>query len=94
LSDEPVVDEVNIGTAMKLLSRKDPPMATCPKDDEPLVATLEFRGAEFYCVVCHTKYGFLSPKPAESTPLLEARLDELKVLYKLEREERKKLLGS
>lgn len=64
------------------------PMATCPRDDEPLMSTFEFPGAEFYCQVCRGTYGFLDPKPAETTPELQARHDELRVSYDVERKER------
>lgn len=86
-------DPINIGTALDLIGRrregKPAPMATCYNDDEPLVSTLEFPGAEFYCVICGTKYGFLGPKPAEATPELEARLAELRTRYDQERRERR-----
>lgn len=85
MSDGPIVDKVDIGTAFDLLTGRSKPMATCPADDEPLVFTLEFRGAEFICVVCGTKYGFLSPKAAAVTPALEARLAELQERYEQER---------
>lgn len=81
--DEPhVVDKVNIGTGLRLIDRSKPaPMATCPRDDEPLIASFEQRGAEFVCIVCGTWYGFLSPKPADPTPELNARYSELRGLY-------------
>ncbi len=65
-----------------------PPMATCPVDDEPLVATLEFDGFEFICVVCDEKYGFFAPKPATWTQELQTRYDELQERYLAEREKR------
>lgn len=87
-----VHDPINMGTALDLIGRKregkPAPMATCHADDEPLISTLEFRGAEFYCVVCERKYGFLGPKPAESTPELEARHEELRQRYDEERARR------
>lgn len=73
------VDEINVGTAARLLDKKKPaPMATCPNDGTPLISTLLFSGAEFYCLECGTKYGFLSPRPAEATPELDARYEQVK----------------
>jgi hypothetical protein len=54
-----------------------PPMATCPRDDTPLIGTGAFRGAEFFCLTCGGKFGFLAPKPAEATPELNARYEAL-----------------
>lgn len=65
------------------------PMACCPTDREPLVATMEFRGAEFVCMVCGTKYGFLSAIGRPITPELQARHDELRARYETERDARK-----
>lgn len=76
-----IVDEVNVGTALKLLGSKKRPTAGCPKDDEPLIPTFERSGAEFYCLECGTYYGFLSPKPLEDTPELDARYKELKARF-------------
>jgi uncharacterized Zn finger protein (UPF0148 family) len=61
------------------------PYACCPRDGEPLVSTLEFYKAEFYCVVCGTKYGFLAPVGKAPTSELEARHAELRVQYETER---------
>lgn len=68
------------------------PYAVCPVDGEPLVSTLEFRYAEFYCVVCKNKYGFLDPHPAEPTPELDARHAELRAQYDAERAARRAAL--
>lgn len=88
-------DDVNIGTALNLRNRKsDPPMACCPRDGEPLISTLEFAGAEFYCVVCRTKYGFLSPSPKDWTQELQDRHDVLREQYDTERAERREQRGS
>ena len=78
MDDQPIVDDINTDVASRLLgSRGDSPVATCPSDREPLVPTFERRGAEFVCAVCGSWYGFLSPTPADSTPELEARAQEL-----------------
>lgn len=78
---EPVTDKVDLGVAARLLSGERP-MATCPSDGEPLVSTLERRGAEFVCAVCGCWYGFLSPRPATCTPELEARHKELDAAWR------------
>ena len=54
------------------------PMATCPRDGAPLIATMAFRKAEFYCLECGARLGFLSPRPAAPTPELDARYEALK----------------
>lgn len=56
-------------------------VATCPVDGEPLVSTFEFPKYEFICVVCDRLYGFLQPQPAQETPELMARHDELREQY-------------
>lgn len=73
------------GMARKKAGRK-PPMATCPAHycGEPLVSTLRFRGYEFICVVCKRHWGFVDPTPAESTPELKARYEELKAQWDAE----------
>lgn len=85
-----ITDDIDVGLALDLVSRgkNEAPMATCPHDDEPLISTFEFQGAEFICQVCGHKYGFLSPKPAKWTPELQARHDELRAQYDKERAER------
>jgi hypothetical protein len=60
-------------------------MACCRDDGEPLISTFEFRGFEFICAVCGTKYGFLEPVGKPETPELEARYEELRAHYKAER---------
>lgn len=56
---------------------KPPPMATCPSCKEPLIMTFRFPGKEFICVCCRKLWGFVDPIPAEVTPELNARRDEL-----------------
>lgn len=88
-------DDINLSTAAKLIGAvgDQRPMATCPHDDEPLIATLEFNGAEFFCQVCKRKYGFLAPKPAKLTVELQARHDELREQYLAERVVREQSRG-
>lgn len=43
----------------------DPKLATCPNDGTPLISTIVFSGAEFYCIECGQKFGWLSPRPVE-----------------------------
>ena len=81
--DSPIDDRLDLGNALRLLDKTaPPPMATCPADGEPLVPTFERSGAEFTCVVCGRWYAFCAAcEPAESTPELEARLEELTAQY-------------
>jgi hypothetical protein len=75
--------------ALDLIGRKEPPMAMCPRcPREPLVCTFELDGYEFTCLGCGGWFGFLDPRAEESTPELEAMLDERKAVYKLQRAER------
>lgn len=83
-----VGDRIVPSTAAKLL-RGERPMATCPADNEPLIMTMEFRGAEFICMVCKQLYGFLSPKPATWTQELQDRHDVLLAQYEAERAQRR-----
>lgn len=86
MSDE-IVDRIDMGTALKLLDGQRP-MACCPNDHEPLICTMEFDGAEFFCVVCEGKFGFLSPRPKDWTQELQDRHDELKAVYVAARDAR------
>ena len=54
----------------------DPPMALCPRCEEPLVATFYFPGYEFVCMGCGKRVEFFGPKRGVSTPELEARQAE------------------
>lgn len=62
-------------------SRREPPMAVCPRDGEPLISTLRYPGAEFVCMVCGDRLGFLSPRAAVSEAKLEARYEHLQALF-------------
>lgn len=75
-------DRVEIGTALRLLDKEKPrPMACCPRDGGPLIATFERRGAEFHCLGCGGWFGFLSPTPKDPTPELEALYADLKAAF-------------
>lgn len=60
----------------------------CPRDGEPVVYTFEFRGAEFYCVVCDWRGGTPHYVNAPATPELAARAAELSERYERERAQR------
>lgn len=47
-----------------------PPIAMCPRCVVPLVMTMGWSHAEFYCLNCGAHLGFLSPVPADETPRL------------------------
>lgn len=77
---ESIDDRIDVGTAARLLGHdpaKPKPYACCPRDNEPLISTIERAGAEFVCMVCGRWYGFLSPTPRDPSPELAARYDEL-----------------
>lgn len=71
-----------IGTGLDLIERKQDgrpkPIACCPRCIEltPLISTIAFYKAEFYCLDCGGHFGFLSPKTGEPTPALNAMLDQ------------------
>lgn len=50
-------------------------IACCPHDGAPLIATFVWAKAEFYCLDCGRRYGWLSPTPGDG-PALEAKLAE------------------
>lgn len=52
-------------------------MAVCPRDGAPLISTMAFSGAEFYCLECGAHLGWMSPRGVESTPEVEARYESL-----------------
>ena len=50
---------------------------------EPLVGTMIFPGAEYFCTVCHSSYGmFGAPGRADATPEMLARHEELRMQFK------------
>lgn len=60
----------------------------CEVDNEPVISTLEFAGAEYYCVVCKAKYDVLYSRYAPATDELVARFDQLLDRYTRDRAER------
>lgn len=71
--------------AFDLIGRKTAPMACCPdcEGDVPLISTLHFAYAEFYCLECGGHFGFLDPKAVEDTPQLKARHLRLRAEFDL-----------
>lgn len=73
------VDGAELATGLDLIDRKREgraaPMACCPRCSEPtpLISTIMFYKAEFYCLECGGRFGFLSPRPVEATPELDGR---------------------
>lgn len=76
---------------LKLNLTKTPPTAMC-YCGEPLVSTFEFPQYEFYCPPatggCGKMLGFLSPRPAVTTPELAAKQKAIQSAYNIERRER------
>lgn len=65
---------------LDLVNRPTPPLGCCPrcKEPTPLISTMAFRKAEFYCLECGGHFGFLAPRAFDPTPELNARYDSLK----------------
>lgn len=78
------VSPKEIGTGLDLIERKREgraaPMACCPRCPEPtpLISTIHFAYAEFYCLECGGHFGFLSPRAEEDTPELKAHYERLR----------------
>lgn len=51
-----------------------PPIAMCPRCVVPVVMTMAFSHAEFYCLDCGAHLGFLSPVAADVTDRLLEQL--------------------
>jgi hypothetical protein len=71
---------LDVAKGLDLIGRKQKPMACCPRCTEPtpLISTMAFPRAEFYCLECGGHFGFLSPRAETATPELKARHDELR----------------
>lgn len=70
-------DAGSLAKGLELLSRRgNPPIACCPAcvDPTPLVCTLVFRHAEFYCLDCGGRFGFLEPRAEDKSDELDAAL--------------------
>jgi hypothetical protein len=74
------MSNLDVAKGLDLIGRKTPPIACCPRCelDTPLISTMVFSQAEFYCLDCGGHFGFLDPRGAEPTPELEAKLAELR----------------
>ena len=57
------------------------PMATCPRDGEPLVESFEVPQTEWLCMGCGARIDYFSPTPADVTPELQTRYAELHDRY-------------
>lgn len=53
----------------------------CPRCSEPLVSTLAWDRAEFYCLSCRGNFGFLDPVGAPETPELLAWAEAIRVEF-------------
>lgn len=50
-------------------------VAMCPDCERPLISTMIFSKAEFFCRKCKRTLGYLEPDPAEDSPELQAIID-------------------
>lgn len=57
-------------------------VAMCPHCDEPLVSTMAWDRAEFYCLSCGAHLGFLEPVGKPETPELLARTEALRLEFR------------
>lgn len=65
--------------ALALALHKGPPrMACCPSCETPLISTMAFPGAEFYCLECGNHVGYVMPLGKEETPEILAAYEALK----------------
>jgi hypothetical protein len=71
-------DALDIAKGRDLIGRKVTPLAGCPSCKAPLISTMVFARAEFYCLECGQRWGFLNPTPLDPTPELDARYEALK----------------
>lgn len=63
-------------------------MKVCPRDGEPVIFTLEFRGAEYVCIECGWLGGVFSPSEVPADHGMALRHAELRERYEAERAER------
>lgn len=70
--------------ATRQSQRRPRPVACCPRCSAitPLISTMAFTGAEFYCLECGGHFGFLSPRAVEDTPALSAQLKTLEAEWR------------
>lgn len=54
--------------------KKKKQIAVCPGCGNPLIMTLHFARAEFFCMKCKATHGFLYEKYVNETPELKAKL--------------------
>ena len=72
----------NIENLLTLGNEKKLPTAGCPSCKAPLICTMVFKGAEFYCMECGRTCGWLDPykldadEVAERMAALQAEWDE------------------
>jgi hypothetical protein len=66
-----------LGMALGARKYKDkPPIALCPNCEAPLIGTIVFPGAEFYCLDCGAHCSFVAP--IEGDPFDEGLTAKLK----------------
>lgn len=70
---------LGLAKTLDLMGQEKPPIALCPRAScgAPLIGTMVFPRAEFYCLECGGHFGFLDPRKGEPTPELTARMEAL-----------------
>jgi hypothetical protein len=56
-------------------------LSGCPNCKTPLISTLVFRGAEWYCWRCRATYGLLESVSVPCTPAIRARLQKKRLWF-------------
>jgi predicted RNA-binding Zn-ribbon protein involved in translation (DUF1610 family) len=62
-------------------------IAGCTSCKAPLIGTMKYPGAEFYCLECGKHLSYVSPTPLESTPENNERLAKLEAEWKEHRDD-------
>lgn len=71
-----MTDMRHVAKSLDLMSQKERPYALCPCG-APLIGTMAFPKAEFYCLECGRHLGFLDPSMGKASAKLTARYEAL-----------------
>lgn len=58
-------------------------IAICPHCNEPLILTMIFPGAEYYCLMCGSSYGMLSVSKTLSSEELNYKKKQYEKIFKI-----------